>query len=301
MATLNGLTTAPASGRTPKPTRALSLASGPSPPTNSARRAGRGRLTQHRRRRRVDGKRVAAQHRDELHGVLAPERRVRRHPGRRLAVALVLIGPVRRPRCRLAGSLANRSRMSSVQNRAPRSHASASGTMWSICTAAPVCLPRVKATSRWCTGSCSSAGRHGGGASLDRHVGLVDEIAVEDVVAGVAAVVAAGCGVVVGPAVAERSPPVVVAADAQRDHGDAGEHVDAGRDGRDVGAGDELRSADPTTSRDLNGDEHREHRRRAASHSSACGSRLVQVLDAVGVGEWRRQHGHPGIDRSRSA
>ena len=61
------------------------------------------------------------------------------------------------------------------------------------------------------------AGGHRVGAPLDRHVRLVDEVPVEDVVAGVAAVVAAWRGVVVGPRLAERGPAVVVAPDAGRD------------------------------------------------------------------------------------
>ena len=55
---------------------------------------------------------------------------------------------------RFAGSLANRSRISSVQFRAPRSHASANGTMWSICTDAPIWLPRTNAMMALVYGSC---------------------------------------------------------------------------------------------------------------------------------------------------
>src|SRR5262245_38906400 len=56
---------------------------------------------------------------------------------------------------RLAGSFANRSLMSSGQFLAPRSHASASGTMWSICTDAPTWLPRTNATVALVYGSCN--------------------------------------------------------------------------------------------------------------------------------------------------
>src|SRR5258705_12824484 len=56
---------------------------------------------------------------------------------------------------RFAGSLANRSRMSSVQLRAPRSHANANGTMWSICTAAPTWAPRTNGTVALVYGSWS--------------------------------------------------------------------------------------------------------------------------------------------------
>ena len=43
-------------------------------------------------RRQIDGQPVPAGHRDELHGVLAVERRVGWHPQRRLRIALVLVG-----------------------------------------------------------------------------------------------------------------------------------------------------------------------------------------------------------------
>src|SRR5258705_9163019 len=54
---------------------------------------------------------------------------------------------------------------------------------------------------------------------------LVDGVAVEDVVAGVAAVAAARGGIVVGPGAAERIPAAVVASDPRRHFGDAREHV----------------------------------------------------------------------------
>src|SRR4029077_3458993 len=45
---------------------------------------------------------------------------------------------------RLAGALAKRVLGAPGKSRAPRSHANASGTMWSICTASPTFGPRVK-------------------------------------------------------------------------------------------------------------------------------------------------------------
>ena len=96
-------------------------------------------------------------------------------------------------------------------------------------------------------GIVQRAGRNRRGAPLDRHVRLVDEVAVEDVVAGVAAVVAAGRGVVVGPRVAERVPAVVVAPDPDRHLGDACEYVDTRCDGGDIGLGDEPGPVCPMT------------------------------------------------------
>ena len=70
---------------------------------------------------------------------------------------------------------------------------------------------------------------------------LSTQVAVEDVVAGVAAVVAAGRGVVVGPRLTESRSAIVVSAHPQRDLGDAGQHVDSRGDRGHVGVGDELR------------------------------------------------------------
>jgi hypothetical protein len=105
------------------------------------------------------------------------------------------------------------------------------------------------------------------GAGLDRvravfgeDVSLVGQVAVEDVVAGVAVVVPAGRVGVVGPGVAESRAPIVVAMNPQRHQCDSGQRVGAGLQRRDVGPRDELTAALPRRA-DHNpiGHQHGEH------------------------------------------
>ncbi|MDT5303646.1 MAG: hypothetical protein QOG79_7029, partial [Mycobacterium sp.] len=69
------------------------------------------------------------QHLGELHRVLAPDRLVGRHPLRGLPVALVPVG-LSLDREQVGRIVGEPVRSSSVQNRAPRSHARANGTRW---------------------------------------------------------------------------------------------------------------------------------------------------------------------------
>ncbi len=100
--------------------------------------------------------------------------------------------------------------------------------MWSICTDGADLIAAGECDDGIGVRVVKGAGGDRVGAPLDRHVRLVDEVAVQDVVAGVAAVVTAGRGVVIGPGLAESRSAVVVAADPHGNLGYSGEHVDAG-------------------------------------------------------------------------
>jgi hypothetical protein len=175
----------------------------------------------------VNRKPVAAQHFGEGHRVLAPERGVGRHPLPGRQIALVLVGFSRH------GQQIGRVVGETFEHRIrpiARSHVPGKSQRHDVVDLHR-CANLVAAQKRnrlVGVRVAKGAAGDGLGAAFGADVGLVHQITLQDVVAGVTPVAPARRAGVVIPGVPERRPAVVVPANTLWHNADPGQHVGAG-------------------------------------------------------------------------